>query len=895
MKSAFAVRFFASLLFCIILSSPAIASAQGFGDFWLSRLGSAFSPITGAQVADGSSSTSPDSGGGGSAPPEIDYCSILISRAQSAFGSACGSSNYDSVADVNKDGFVNVNDLSRLSNSDSSACKEFYASQVNPCSSGTADIALAYFDAAPVTVAVNEAVTLKYTLSNKGSAEARAYRISVEHGDGAGTDTATSDSSVLKAGESVSGSFEISYSGAGTYTITATAHSSSPDSDSSNNKASAVVKVVPAPNQFVDVGVVKLSFFPASPKAGDFVKFSYVVQNLGTVAASGVSVGHLVACAVPSSAPGGGGGGAGSVSASSVQSASGKPVDVVISLKPGESYSSAFFVDTGVAGTFCTASVYAELSADVNTGNNGLEKSFTTVAAENPNAACTDSDGGKNYFVKGVTTDKTTSKADNCHDDGQRLAEYFCTASGVAEQVNYECPGLSCRDGACLKLVPPPVSAESFRRASWQCYDGSTGTQSSDACASSERWKSVAEASCRGRCSSVSGKCGVNSFSVHEPCSGVRNSVPVIVSSEVPSKVQVGVPSTFVWRAFDSDGDVLTWGVEWGDNTAEMQACAAEKVPPEATTSTSAVAQRQTSASSGSSSSSSGGGSSVSNKESWVYKAMHTFSKPGQYTVKVTADECGDGKSSGMASASYLVSVGGEVSQEPSQPIDAKPLQPVQPVQPPVEQSVTSVRPVQEPYQQIPSLPSEVPADAPSEPVFSGSVSMSRGWNLVSKFLFDRVSDVRSDCTSSSVRAAHYYEPVGRRYVALGKDAPRLSGSRYASGGALGSVWVKMAGSCNVAFSLPAGGWLSGDSRLARGWNLVGVVPDFAGLSLNDVAGSCDVRSAFFWDASSKRWERAELFSAGDVGRGLVLRVADECVLGSGGDSPPELPSGGEE
>ena len=69
---------------------------------------------------------------------------------------------------------------------------------------------------------------------------------------------------------------------------------------------------------------------------------------------------------------------------------------------------------------------------------------------------CTDSDGGLDYYIQGTTTDSSTSKTDNCFNDGtNRLAEYYCTETNIAEQINYICPN-GCQDGACV--VETPIS-----------------------------------------------------------------------------------------------------------------------------------------------------------------------------------------------------------------------------------------------------------------------------------------------------------------------------------------------------------------------------------------------------------------------------------------------------
>lgn len=68
-------------------------------------------------------------------------------------------------------------------------------------------------------------------------------------------------------------------------------------------------------------------------------------------------------------------------------------------------------------------------------------------ACRQASTKCTDTDGF-NMGVKGTTTDSFTSKIDNCFEDGKTLAEYYCTKSLFAEQLNFVCPN-GCTNGAC--------------------------------------------------------------------------------------------------------------------------------------------------------------------------------------------------------------------------------------------------------------------------------------------------------------------------------------------------------------------------------------------------------------------------------------------------------------
>lgn len=71
---------------------------------------------------------------------------------------------------------------------------------------------------------------------------------------------------------------------------------------------------------------------------------------------------------------------------------------------------------------------------------------------------CTDTDGGKDYYVKGSVSGYFSPSAgggyiertDSCADSPQGvLSEWYCTSDGFVELDNYRCPN-SCQEGACI-------------------------------------------------------------------------------------------------------------------------------------------------------------------------------------------------------------------------------------------------------------------------------------------------------------------------------------------------------------------------------------------------------------------------------------------------------------
>ena len=73
---------------------------------------------------------------------------------------------------------------------------------------------------------------------------------------------------------------------------------------------------------------------------------------------------------------------------------------------------------------------------------------FLLMISTSASAACTDSDGGKDYYVKGTTSTDSSWSEDRCLQYGQ-LTEIYCGDGGVMSSITFTCPN-GCEDGACL-------------------------------------------------------------------------------------------------------------------------------------------------------------------------------------------------------------------------------------------------------------------------------------------------------------------------------------------------------------------------------------------------------------------------------------------------------------
>ncbi|MBI2664138.1 hypothetical protein HYX10_02235 [Candidatus Woesearchaeota archaeon] len=195
------------------------------------------------------------------------------------------------------------------------------------------------------------------------------------------------------------------------------------------------------------------------------------------------------------------------------------------------------------------------------------------------------------------------------------------------------------------------------------------------------------------------------------------------------------------------------------------------------------------------------------------------------------------------------------------------------------------------------------PFPGPGDTV-TGTFFLDKGWNLVGGFFAEGAGVVieRNSCTSDVIEAAYIYDPVSRTYLS---ETSKIPGSinEYLIVDKVNSIWVKTNSRCSFDYTINEPyGWLqdvqNSGKKLADGWNLLSVVPDMVGFTVDEFAGTCSVEKAYGYKGG--RWEdiRTTELAETAIGYGFAFKVNGECVIGPPtptsdvGDNSATIPPG---
>ncbi len=164
-------------------------------------------------------------------------------------------------------------------------------------------------------------------------------------------------------------------------------------------------------------------------------------------------------------------------------------------------------------------------------------------------------------------------------------------------------------------------------------------------------------------------------------------------------------------------------------------------------------------------------------------------------------------------------------------------------------------------------------------------LSLQKGWNLIS---FPGKA-VRTS-TSCADLAGFIYLPEEKKYASLKQlENKNILLNDYLSTHAF---WAYSPSGCSIKLKIESE--TSYESmNLASGWNLVSVHKELIGKNIGEITQTCDVQVAYFWNAEDKKWEKINLLdpiTEKHLYKGIVIKSNNYCELGRAVVSPPVFP-----
>ncbi len=131
-------------------------------------------------------------------------------------------------------------------------------------------------------------------------------------------------------------------------------------------------------------------------------------------------------------------------------------------------------------------------------------------------------------------------------------------------------------------------------------------------------------------------------------------------------------------------------------------------------------------------------------------------------------------------------------------------------------------------------------------------VQLYKGWNLV-KFPSNVTGAAdASTCLQSDLSSSFAYDFATKAYVEVGSQ--RFSQFMQANADYLShtAVWIEVKRDCTLTVS---NAFRSEDlNPVNAGWNFLAVSPDLVNASLQDLKGTCNIPSSYYFDAQNQKW-----------------------------------------
>ncbi len=185
---------------------------------------------------------------------------------------------------------------------------------------------------------------------------------------------------------------------------------------------------------------------------------------------------------------------------------------------------------------------------------------------------------------------------------------------------------------------------------------------------------------------------------------------------------------------------------------------------------------------------------------------------------------------------------------------------------------------------------------------YTVEIHVKKGWNLIAGVYHANTLDENSEIKRDDIKAIWYYSPLKKEYLNI---HPNLNDeefeediSYFGSDDAImtSAMWVYSEKSGSLKYSTIRYDKLD-ERKLVKGWNFVTITPDMDRYEFQELTENCNVLSSYVWWSERQSWESIypeTEFEDSEVsiwGKGMIVKVSDDCTLGLHGENdPPELP-----